>query len=77
MTKCLFVQSKSVRFLITVTEEQIDEERGMYTRKQIQMVEDICLESPKNLIKALQPVLTKVKVSSSFDIEQRKIDLND
>lgn len=72
LTKSLFIRAKSVRFIITITYEQIMEGRGQLVREQIQTVREICHENLDDLIKSLQPVLTKVdkKKFKLIELEQ-------
>ena len=69
VTKEIFQRAKNVKFLLPITPQQIEEQRGKAIRQQIQVVQNLCQGNLDNLIKCMLPVLTKVKVTDTeFDL---------
>lgn len=76
LTKSLFVRAQSVRFIITITLDQVDNERGKMVRDQIETVRQMCMQNLSELINSLQPIITKVDKNLFSTIQLENIQVN-
>jgi len=57
----IFNRAKSVRFLVPLTQQQLNIGRGMEVCKQIEILKMICQENLEAITNTCIPVITKVK----------------
>ena len=74
VNKKLFNMAKRVRFLFPITQDSIKEARGREVIKQVQILQNICQQSPDQMINSILPVITKCKEVGEDDEEEDKID---
>lgn len=71
MTKELFRKSKTVRFLVPIPHLLIEDAKGKGPKDQINLIRDVCEADLTQIVDAIQPVITRVKLEKEdFDIEQ-------
>ena len=60
MNKQVFNIAKKVKFIVPMTKAQTEDCRGQAIIQQIEVILNICSQSYQDLIKSVQPVITKV-----------------
>lgn len=65
MNKKIFNQSKKVKFIVPMSRAQLEENRGGLIVQQIEIILNICSQSYTDVIKSVQPVMTKFELNPS------------
>ena len=61
MNKKIFNQAKRIKFIVPITKAQMKEVRGGPIVQQIEIILNLCSRSYSDVIKSIQPVITKVE----------------
>ena len=61
MNKKIFNQAKKIKFIVPITKAQMKEVRGGPIVQQIEIILNLCSRSYSDVIKSIQPVITKVE----------------
>ena len=65
MNKKIFNKAKRIKFIVPITKAQMKEVRGGPIVQQIEIILNLCSRSYSDVIKSIQPVITKVEQNPS------------
>lgn len=70
MNILIFRKCRSVRFLVPLTLDEINDARGAAVRQHFTSIQSLCNRGPSQLMDSILPILTKVKPNEhEFDLE--------
>ena len=69
ISKFIFENAKTVRFLVPFTQVAIKDGRGSHIRDLLRTIQHVCSQELNTVIEAIQPVMTQIKPDEDNDVD--------